>query len=90
MKVLTVGTSADHLGPDPTGLWLEELAAPYLIMKEAGIDVTIASVKGGKIPLDPTSMQPDNITKQAQAFLDNSAILPLLTACTHTERSCPY
>ena len=83
MKVLTVSTSADLLGPDDkTGLWLEELAAPYNLMKEAGIVVTIASVKGGKIPLDPTSMQPDNITKQAQAFLDNSAILPpIVRAC---------
>ena len=44
-KVLSVSTSADMLGDDKTGLWLEELAAPYNIMKGAGIDVTVASVK---------------------------------------------
>ena len=44
-KVLLVSTSADMLGDVKTGLWLEELAAPYNIMSEAGIDVTIASVK---------------------------------------------
>jgi hypothetical protein len=77
VKVLTVSTSADMLGDDKTGLWLEELAAPYNLMKEAGIDVTIASVKGGKIPLDPTSMQPENITKQTQAFIDSSACFPI-------------
>ena len=54
---------------------LEELAAPYEILTKAGHTVTIASVKGGKIPLDPTSMQKANITAQTQDFLDNSAIL---------------
>ncbi len=65
---------------------LEELAAPYIILKEAGYDVTIASVKGGNIPLDPTSMKPENsqhgLTKK---FLDNStftlAALPVLWCC---------
>lgn len=51
---------------------LEELAAPYLILKNKGYDVTIASVKGGKIPLDPTSMQPDNLTSHTKTFLDSS------------------
>ena len=51
---------------------LEELAAPYLILKNKGHDVTIASVKGGKIPLDPTSMKPENLTSHAQTFLDSS------------------
>lgn len=30
---------------------LEELAAPYFVFEEAGFDVTVASVKGGKIPV---------------------------------------
>ncbi len=51
---------------------LEELAAPYLILKSKGHDVTIASVKGGKIPLDPTSMKPENVVGHAQTFLDSS------------------
>jgi putative intracellular protease/amidase len=77
-KILTVSTSADALGDDPTGLWLEELAAPYLILKNKGHDVTIASVKGGKIPLDPTSMKPENLTSHAQTFLDSSEDMKLL------------
>ena len=43
---------------------------------KAGFDVTIASVKGGKIPFDPTSMQPENVAGHGEQFLNNSA--PLL------------
>ena len=53
-KVLVVVTSHDTLGDTgkKTGFWLEELAAPYYVMKDAGIEVTLASPKGGQPPLD--------------------------------------
>jgi putative intracellular protease/amidase len=56
-KVLIVTTSHDQLGATGrrTGVWLEELAAPYYALREAGNDVTVASIKGGKIPFDPRS-----------------------------------
>src|SRR6202012_4474351 len=38
-----------------TGLWLEELAFPYYIYKDAGAVLTLASPKGGPVPLDPKS-----------------------------------
>lgn len=56
---------------------LEELAAPWLIWTKAGFEVTIASVKGGKIPLDPTSMQAENVAGLGEEFLKNSAPLML-------------
>lgn len=34
---------------------LSEVAVPYVIWKENGYDVTIASPKGGPVPIDPTS-----------------------------------
>ncbi len=37
------------------GLWLETLAVPYYIFKEAGLLITLASPKGGVVPLDPKS-----------------------------------
>ena len=37
------------------GLWLETLAVPYYIFKEAGLLMTLASPKGGPAPLDPKS-----------------------------------
>ncbi len=56
-KVLVVVTSHDTLGDTgkKTGFWLEELAAPYYVMKDAGVEVTLASPKGGQPPLDPAS-----------------------------------
>ncbi|RQS66511.1 type 1 glutamine amidotransferase domain-containing protein [Burkholderia sp. Bp8963] len=57
MKVLIVLTSHDTLGNtgEKTGFWLEELAAPYYVLKDAGVDITLASIKGGQPPLDPKS-----------------------------------
>ena len=61
MKVLMVITSHDQLGNTgrKTGFWLEELAAPYYVFKDAGAEVTLASPKGGHPPLDPKSNEPE-------------------------------
>lgn len=55
-KVLFVLTSTSQY-PDgtETGLWLEEAGEPYDILRNEGIDVDIASIKGGKVNLDPNS-----------------------------------
>lgn len=57
VRVLMVLTSHDQLGTTgrKTGFWLEELAAPYYVFKDAGASVTLASPKGGQPPLDPVS-----------------------------------
>src|SRR5882757_781848 len=57
MKILIVATSHGQLGDTgrKTGLWLEELAVPYYIFLDAGAVITLASPKGGPIPLDPKS-----------------------------------
>lgn len=58
-RILFVLTSHDHMASgDPTGLWLEEFAVPYQKLKAAGHEVTVASVAGGKVPVDPNS-EPD-------------------------------
>lgn len=38
-----------------TGAWLAEFAVPYYEFQKAGYDVTLASIAGGEIPVDPTS-----------------------------------
>ncbi|MGI9169448.1 MAG: type 1 glutamine amidotransferase domain-containing protein [Caulobacteraceae bacterium] len=54
MHVLIVVTSADTLAPGhPTGVWLEEFAVPFVALTEVGIDITVASPKGGAAPIDP-------------------------------------
>jgi putative intracellular protease/amidase len=70
MKVLMVITSHDQLGNTgrKTGFWLEELAAPYYVFKDAGVDLTLASPKGGRPPLDPMSNEPGNRTELTLRF----------------------
>ena len=56
-KVLFVLTSHSELGNTgrKTGFWIEEFAAPYYLLKDNGVSITIASPKGGQPPIDPTS-----------------------------------
>jgi putative intracellular protease/amidase len=70
MKVLIVLTSHDQLGDtgNKTGFWLEELAAPYYEFQRAGVDITLASPKGGQPPLDPKSNEPDAQTDDTRRF----------------------
>jgi putative intracellular protease/amidase len=70
MKILMVLTSHDQLGSTgrPTGFWLEEFAAPYYVFKDAGIELTLASPKGGQPPIDPKSDLPENQTPATARF----------------------
>src|SRR5262249_6864615 len=51
-----------------TGFWLEELAAPYYEFRNAGAQITLASPKGGRPPLDPKSQDPSFQTDITQRF----------------------
>jgi len=70
MKILMVLTSHNQLGNTgrPTGFWLEEFAAPYFVFKDAGVELTLASPKGGQPPLDPKSDLPENQTPAMARF----------------------
>lgn len=70
MKILMVLTSHDQLGDTgkKTGFWLEELAAPYYALKDAGAEIVLASPKGGQPPLDPKSDDPDAQTEDTRRF----------------------
>jgi putative intracellular protease/amidase len=73
-KVLMVLTSHDRLGDTgrPTGFWLEEFAAPYYVLKDAGVDITVASPKGGQPPVDPKSDDPKAETPSMRRFKKDS------------------
>lgn len=70
MKILMVLTSHDRLGDTgkKTGFWLEEFAAPYYVLKDAGHEITLASPKGGLPPLDPKSDEPASQTDATRRF----------------------
>ena len=84
-KILMVLTSHDQLGNTgaKTGFWLEELAAPYYVFKDAGADVTLASPQGGQPPLDPKSDDPGAQTDATRRFKVDAAAQKLLAG---TER----
>jgi putative intracellular protease/amidase len=69
-KVLFVVTSHDKLGNtgDKTGLWIEEFATPYYYFIDQGIDVVIASPKGGQPPIDPKSNLSDYQTEATKRY----------------------
>lgn len=75
MNILMVLTSHDQLGDTgkKTGFWLEEFAAPYYALKDAGAEIVIASPKGGQPPLDPKSDEPDAQTEATHRFKADEA-----------------
>jgi putative intracellular protease/amidase len=84
MKILMVLTSHDTLGNTgrKTGFWLEEFAAPYFVFTDAGVDVTVASPKGGQPPIDPKSDDPNNQTPAQTRFKSDKNAMQVL-ANTH-------
>ncbi|MEL7002622.1 MAG: type 1 glutamine amidotransferase domain-containing protein [Bacteroidota bacterium] len=70
MKVLFVLTSHDELGDTgvKTGFWVEEFATPYYALADEGVEITIASPKGGQPPIDPKSKLPDFSTPATARF----------------------
>jgi putative intracellular protease/amidase len=83
MKVLMVLTSHSELGNTgkKTGFWVEEFAAPYYTLKDAGADISLASPKGGQPPIDPKSAEPSAQTEATKRF-DKDAELQKLLANT--------
>ncbi|WP_250255350.1 type 1 glutamine amidotransferase domain-containing protein [Chryseobacterium sp. Marseille-Q3244] len=59
LKILIIVTNVSMYasGKLETGLWLSELTHIYHAAKEKGYDITIASPKGGNIPIDPESLK---------------------------------
>ncbi len=58
-RILMIVTSNSKMGNSgkETGIWAEELAIPYYIFMDAGIEVVIASPQGGLVPYDPESIK---------------------------------
>ncbi|WP_218124608.1 type 1 glutamine amidotransferase domain-containing protein [Salinimicrobium catena] len=69
-KILMVLTShSDLVNTDSkTGVWLGEFTDPYYEFIDKGYEVTLASPKGGKPPVDPRSQLTENITSSNRRF----------------------
>lgn len=83
-----------HTPPPPR----PQLAHPYYIFTSHGYSVTIASIKGGEIPVDEASLAAPFLTPEVEKFLLDGAwggvtTVWLLVVCTGAGRSpltrCP-
>ena len=83
MKSLIVLTSHGELGDTgkKTGFWVEEFAAPYYELGDAGVEITLASPKGGQPPIDPSSELPGAQSKFTHRFDKDE---PLKQKLAHT------
>lgn len=84
MKVLMVLTSHSELGDTgkKTGFWVEEFAAPYYVLADAGVEITLASPEGGHPPIDPKSTEDDAQTEATKRFGSDNELKEKL-ASTH-------
>jgi putative intracellular protease/amidase len=80
MKILFVLTSHDQLGETgkKTGFWVEEFAAPYYTLLDKGVSVTLATPKGGKAPIDPSSDTEDASTEDTKRFHNDAKAQDLI------------
>lgn len=80
MKVLFVVTSHDQLGNTgkKTGFWVEEFAAPYYLLKDAGFDIVVATPKGGQAPIDPKSEDPDAQTPATERYYQDIQVQKII------------
>ncbi len=74
INCLLITTSNNRLGHslNKTGVWLEDLAVPYYVSRDAGEYVKIASPKGGQIPLDPVCRSRQEETGDTKRFQEDA------------------
>ena len=81
--IIVTGSSEMKSG-DQTGVWLEEYAVPYMKFKEQGYTVTVATINGGKVPIDPASLEDMKLEwKEAIDALENSEVLKEVETTKH-------
>jgi putative intracellular protease/amidase len=70
-RALIVCTASNALKKtnEPTGCWLEEVAAPYSTWTSAGYHVDITTPGGAPVPWDPASLEEGKLTPECHAFM---------------------
>ncbi|KZX59104.1 thiamine biosynthesis protein ThiJ [Halioglobus sp. HI00S01] len=58
-----------------TGVMASELTHPYYTFLDGGMEVDVASIKGGEIPIDPQTLQFMIISPEDERFLEDSIAL---------------
>lgn len=77
-RALIITTSHDILGlpgeteGERTGVMASEMTHPYYTFLDGGMDVDLASIKGGEIPIDPATLNFVVRSPEDERFLDDS------------------
>jgi putative intracellular protease/amidase len=81
-RALVITTSHDTLGDTgrATGVFGSEMSVPYYAFLDAGMEVDLASIRGGEIPVEPYSMGWPLATPEDRRFTKDSAAMAKLTA----------
>ncbi|GAB4596565.1 type 1 glutamine amidotransferase domain-containing protein [Mycobacterium avium] len=79
-RILNVVTNVAHYDePEhPTGLWLSELTHAWHVFDEHGLEQTLVSPSGGKVPLEPRALKFPNYDKTAKAWRADPGKMALL------------
>jgi putative intracellular protease/amidase len=81
MRALIVTTSHGVLNAPgettgkPTGIAISELTHPYYSYLEAGMQIDVASIKGGQIPVDPSGLGRVSISPDDERYLNDPTLL---------------
>ncbi len=79
LKILIIVTNVNaYASGKETGLWLSELTHLYHASKEKGCEITIASPKGGNVPIDPESLKKITLDKISKEYWNDSSFRELL------------
>ena len=74
-RALVVATNTAVLEPGkPTGVFASEMTVPYYAFLDAGMEVDVASPKGGVIPVDPKSLKAVLRTEADDRFLGDNRL----------------
>ena len=73
-RVVLIGTSHNRLGNSnlPSGVWLEELAQAYFVLREADAELLLATPRGGRVPLDPGSCHDPWLSELGRKLLNDT------------------
>ena len=81
MRALIVTTSHGVLNApgettgEATGIAISELTHPYYSYLDAGMKIDVASIKGGQVPVDPSTLRRTMITPEDKRYLNDPALI---------------
>ena len=84
-RALIVTTSHDVLSApgettgDQTGVMASELTHPYYSFLQSGLEIDVASIKGGRVPVDPQTLNFVVRTPEDERYMDDAVLQAKVT-----------